>query len=142
MRLWSIHPKYLDRIGLVALWREGLLAQKVLLGRTKGYKSHPQLFRFRACRHPVAAIGCYLKEVAREAERRGYCFDASKIATAKPCRKMKVTQGQIDYEWKHLMKKLKARDTAHYRKLSPLVRPQPHPLLRPVSGGIEDWERH
>jgi len=30
MRLWSLHPRYLDAKGLVALWREGLLAQKVL----------------------------------------------------------------------------------------------------------------
>ncbi|WP_368086417.1 pyrimidine dimer DNA glycosylase/endonuclease V [Nitrosomonas sp. Nm34] len=26
MRLWSIHPKYLDAKGLLALWREGLQA--------------------------------------------------------------------------------------------------------------------
>jgi len=25
MRLWTLHPKYLDARGLVALWREGLL---------------------------------------------------------------------------------------------------------------------
>ena len=64
MRLWSLHPKYLDRQGLTSVWREGLLAQKVLLGRTKGYQSHPQLARFRACSDSVAAIGCYLKEIA------------------------------------------------------------------------------
>ena len=43
MRLWSLHPKYLDKLGLLGLWRESLLAQKVLLGKTKGYKNHPQL---------------------------------------------------------------------------------------------------
>ncbi len=47
MRLWSLHPKYLDRQGLLAVWREGLLAQKVLQGKTKGYKNHPQLKRFQ-----------------------------------------------------------------------------------------------
>lgn len=37
MRLWSIHPRYLDTKGLVALWRETLLlAQAVLFGNTKG----------------------------------------------------------------------------------------------------------
>ena len=36
MRLWSLHPRYLDAKGLVALWREGLLAQAVLKGQTKG----------------------------------------------------------------------------------------------------------
>ncbi|WP_396134581.1 pyrimidine dimer DNA glycosylase/endonuclease V [Cellulomonas sp. ATA003] len=48
MRIWSVHPRYLDRQGLTAGWREGLLAQKVLTGTTKGYRNHPQLRRFRA----------------------------------------------------------------------------------------------
>jgi hypothetical protein len=30
MRIWSLHPKYLDSKGLVALWRESLLAKNVL----------------------------------------------------------------------------------------------------------------
>jgi hypothetical protein len=34
MRLWSLHPKHLDRQGLLAVWREGLLAQEVLRGET------------------------------------------------------------------------------------------------------------
>jgi hypothetical protein len=42
MRLWSLHPSLLDRMGLLALWREGLLAQKVLLGLPAGalYAQH------------------------------------------------------------------------------------------------------
>ena len=32
MRLWSLSPRYLDVKGLVAVWREGLLADAVLLG--------------------------------------------------------------------------------------------------------------
>ena len=47
MRLWSVHPKYLDSKGLVALWREALLAKQVLEGGTKGYRNHPQLDRFK-----------------------------------------------------------------------------------------------
>ena len=47
MRLWSLHPSYLDSAGLVALWQEGLLARKVLSSQTKGYIHHPQLHRFR-----------------------------------------------------------------------------------------------
>jgi hypothetical protein len=46
MRLWSVHPRYLDRQGLTAAWREALLAQKVLTGTTRGYRNHPQLVRF------------------------------------------------------------------------------------------------
>ncbi|HWQ19849.1 MAG TPA: pyrimidine dimer DNA glycosylase/endonuclease V, partial [Methanotrichaceae archaeon] len=73
--MWSIHPKYLDARGLVALWREGLLAQKVLRGETQGYRYHPQLNRFKEAEDPKAAIAGYLKEVVKEAGRRGYCFD-------------------------------------------------------------------
>jgi hypothetical protein len=142
MRLWSINPKYLDRIGLLALWREGLLAQKVLLGQTKGYQHHPQLARFRACPDPVLAIGVYLKEVVREAERRGYRFDAQKIL--KPsgdCLTLPVQRGQFEYEWQHLARKLKGRSPAAYEIINPLVRPKPHPLFKIVPGGIEAWEK-
>jgi Pyrimidine dimer DNA glycosylase (EC 3.2.2.17)/DNA-(apurinic or apyrimidinic site) lyase (EC 4.2.99.18) len=60
MRLWSLHPKYLDKLGLLGLWRESLLAQKVLLGKTKGYKNHPQLIRFKKTEDPILYIGTYL----------------------------------------------------------------------------------
>lgn len=141
MRLWSIHPKHLDRMGLVALWREGLLAQKVLLGLTAGYRAHPQLHRFRACADPVQAIGCYLSAVVFEAERRGYRFDASKIAHAGSCPKLKVRRGQLDYEWAHLLRKLESRAPDAYRENSRLAGPEPHPLFAVISGGVEDWER-
>lgn len=141
MRLWSIHPKYLDRIGLAALWREGLLAQKVLLGRTRGYKAHPQLARFRACSDPVLALGCYLNEVAKEAARRGYRFDGSRIERSGTCRKMKVTRGQIEYEWAHLQRKLMAREPSKYEMNKALVRPGPHPLFAVIPGEREEWER-
>ena len=79
MRLWTLHPRHLDAAGLVALWREALLAQAVLLGRTRGYTRHPQLQRFRAAADPVASIGAYLRVVADEATSRGYAFDATRI---------------------------------------------------------------
>ncbi len=141
MRLWSIHPKYLDRLGLVALWREGLLAQKVLLGQTKGYTAHPQLARFRASSDPVVAIGCYLSEVLKEAGRRGYRFDRSKIVRSGKRLKMKVRKGQLDHEWVHLLRKLKTRASAQYELNKALVRPKPHPLFTAVPGGVEEWER-
>ena len=71
MRIWSLHPRYLDRQGLTACWREGLLAQAVLAGRTRGYRQHSQLERFRTQPDPVAAVGAYLEAVAREAADRG-----------------------------------------------------------------------
>ena len=138
MRLWSLHPSELDAKGLVALWREGLLAQKVLLGETKGYRHHPQLRRFRAAKDPVASLRGYLQEVLREAAARGYAFDGSKIAGRKSHGRISVTEGQIEYERMHLMKKLGVRDPARARRLRRSA--AAHPMMRIVAGGIEPWE--
>src|ERR1700753_3542232 len=99
MRLWTLHPKYLDAKGLVALWREALLAQKVLRGKTKGYRHHPQLIRFREHARPVTAIATYLDFVYEEATRRGYQFDGSKIARHRGAIELDETKGQLFYEW-------------------------------------------
>lgn len=137
MRLWSLHPKYLDAKGLVALWREGLLAKHVLEGRTKGYKNHPQLSRFKAVPDPIGSINAYLTEVEREAASRGYHFDKSKLG--KPTgRKLSVTSGQIDYEVVHLKNKLTVRDP---KRLGELITPiAVHPMFVIKEGDVEDWE--
>ena len=139
MRLWSLHPSLLDRMGLLALWREGLLAQKVLLGRTKGYRFHPQLKRFQSSRNPVGAISAYLWCVVDEARARGYQFDASKIAMRRGKVSLAVTQGQLDFEREHLRKKLRVRDPERARALN-AVSLRCHPILQVVAGDIEDWE--
>ncbi|SRR6185312_10005107 len=142
MRLWSLHPRYLDARGLVALWRESLLAQAVLRGETRGYKHHPQLERFRAQRDPGAAIATYLAQVQAEAARRGYGFDASRIG--KPRRQrvaIAVTRGQLEYEWQHLRSKLAVRDRERMSSLARVVRPRAHPCFRVIPGTIEAWER-
>ena len=141
MRLWSIHPKYLDAKGLVALWREALLAQAVLRGRTRGYRHHPQLERFRAHPKPVGAIGAYLREVAEEAACRGYRFDRSLIGRAGGIEPMDVTAGQLVYEWRHLKKKLRARTPEAYRAVRRLRVPETHPLFTRIDGPVCDWER-
>ena len=141
MRLWSIHPAYLDAKGLVALWREGLLAQSVLLGNTKGYKNHPQLSRFKKAKDPVGAIACYLMAVADEADKRGYSFDRSKIANKGIKGTMPVTSGQMEYEFRHLMEKLRERDPDLYGRLKMVRRIKVHPLFEKVRGDVEDWER-
>jgi Pyrimidine dimer DNA glycosylase len=140
MRLWTLHPKYLDAKGLVALWREALLAQKVLRGKTKGYRHHPQLIRFQAHADPVAAMGSFLKIVFEEATRRGYEFDGSKIAKHSAGIKLSETKGQLLYEWKHLRKKLEIRAPqvlAPYKKISI---PEPHPIFKLIAGGVREWE--
>jgi hypothetical protein len=142
MRLWTIHPRHLDAAGLVALWREALLAQAVLLGRTRGYTRHPQLQRFRAAADPEACIAGYLRVVADEATSRGYAFDATRIvASGAPARPLAETRGQLLYEWEHLGRKLERRSPEWYRDRVAGAQPTPHPLFRIVAGGIRDWER-
>jgi Pyrimidine dimer DNA glycosylase len=141
MRLWSVHPKYLDARGLVALWREALLAQAVLRGRTKGYLHHPQLERFRAEPAPLGAIADYLRGVHAEAVRRGYAFTARRISRARGSGVIAVTRGQLEHEWSHLMAKLAIRDPERHGRLARAVRPGPHPSFRVVPGDVETWER-
>lgn len=140
MRLWSIHPSYLDAKGLVALWREGLLAQNVLLGKTKGYKNHPQLIRFKADKNPQGAIASYLKAVADEADRRGYHFGRNKIMNEELSGSIAVTTGQLDYEFKHLLEKLRKRDPVRYEQLFKTTEIELHPIFNKVIGDREDWE--
>jgi hypothetical protein len=141
MRLWTLHPKYLDARGLVALWREALLAQKVLQGATKGYKHHPQLLRFSETKNPPAALATYLKAVHEESVRRNYNFDASKIGAQRSPGKIKETHGQLLYEWSHLKRKLKKREPKRLREFAPVKIPEPHPLFKIISGKIREWEK-
>lgn len=136
MRIWSLHPELLDRQGLLACWRETLLAQAVLAGSTKGYTQHPQLQRFRSQDEPLRSIGAYLSAVADEADRRGYRFDRGRILQAGEVPAISVTDGQLAFEWQHLQRKLEQRSPE-------LVggSPRPHPLFVVVSGPVEVWER-
>jgi len=106
MRLWSIHPKYLDKIGLIALWRESLLAKSVLKGDTKGYKNHPQLERFKKTKKPLDTINTYIYFIFEESLRRKYSFDKSKLDKVLVKEQILITERQIKYELEHLKKKL------------------------------------
>ncbi len=143
MRLWSIHPKYLDRIGLVAVWREGLLAKRVLEGRTRGYRNHPQLIRFKEYEKPVDLIDAYLFQIYLEARRRGYSFNYSKIRVIELQGVVAVTRGQLEYEFIHLLKKLEVRDRRKFEELKNLNPKdvEPNPVFRVVEGGVERWEK-
>jgi len=141
MRLWSLHPKYLDVKGLVALWREALLAKKVLEGNTRGYKNHPQLERFKKSDNPLDCINQYLLIVFQEAETRGYHFNRDKIDLNFKPAKIKVTNGQLKYETTHLLNKLKTRDILKYKELIKTGVCEAHPLFVVVEGEIENWEK-
>lgn len=141
MRLWSIHPRYLDVKGLVACWREGLLARKVLEGTTKGYRNHPQLNRFRAQVDPVKMMDTYLLAVLEEATLRGYKFKREKIGSRFSEHKIAVTDRQLRYEISQLKKKLRARNPKKYDEIASVTDPEPHPIFLVVIGEIESWER-
>ena len=156
MRLWSLHPRYLDARGLVAAWREALLAQAVLAARTRGYREHPQLVRFRAHPEPARAVAAYLRGLHAESVERGYRFDAGRIAGGDAegidgaaarriagcdAGRVPVTRGQIAFERAHLLAKLRVRDPGRAARLRRVRSPAAHPLFHVVPGGIEPWER-
>jgi len=141
MRLWSLHPEYLDRQGLLALWREALLAQAVLRGNTRGYTRHPQLERFRSHASPRLAINAYLSAVHAEATTRGYAFDRRKIGPVRAVEPILVTLGQLDRERQHLLMKLSLRDRARFERLRAIRIAACHPLFHPRAGPVASWER-
>lgn len=141
MRLWTIHPAYLDARGLVALWREALLAKAVLSGATRGYRHHPQLNRFRSTASPTAAINAYLRVIYDEATRRGYHFDGRKLGRPRTVSPLLATRGQLEFEWNHLLCKLRRRSPTHFRSVRAVARPRAHPLFRLRSGPVAEWER-
>jgi hypothetical protein len=140
MRLWSLHPRWLDTRALVAQWREGLLALAVARGKTRGYRKHPQMIRFMRTRDPARLIERYLRDVLAEADARGFVFDRTKIAAVRTRTRLPVTRGQLDYEWQHLLRKLHRRDRARWARQRK-GKPAPHPLFRVVPGPVEPWER-
>lgn len=141
MRLWSLHPRYLDRQGLIALWRETLLAKAVLRGETRGYTQHPQLARFKAHPQPRLAINSYLAAIHDEASRRGYRFDPTKIGPVREVESIPVGSGQVDYEWQHLQRKLAVRSPDVLAHWADVRAPECHPLFSPEPGPIAPWER-
>ena len=141
MRLWTLHPKYLDPQGLVALWREALLARAVLRGETKGYRHHPQLARFQSHSAPRSAINAYLRSVLHEADARGYSFDRAKVGPVRGSIHLNGNSGQVAYEWHHLLAKLRSRSPALHRRWRGITSPETHPLFSIVPGPVEAWER-
>ena len=141
MRLWTLHPKYLDPKGLAALWREALLAQSVLRGQTKGYTRHPQLVRFRGTQTPVECVAEYLRVIHKEGRRRGYNFDVSKIARGGQVESIVATVGQLQFEWVHLLRKLRQRNPKWFQELRSVPGVDSHPLFKIIPGAVEEWEK-
>jgi hypothetical protein len=140
MRIWSLHPKYLNTKGLVAFWRETLLAKNVLEEKTKGYKNHPQLIRFKNSDNPLRSINQYLTAVYQESLTRGYQFSKAKFNVYHEPANLTVTRRQLEYESQHLLKKLKTRDIERYLRLIKETNIESHPLFKIIDGEIEEWE--
>ena len=165
VRLWSLHPRYLDGVGLTACWREALLAQKVLAGATRGYRHHPQLERFRAgsalvsgtrvagalaagradtpdrAGSPGDLIVAYLHVLADEADARGYRFDRDRVAGPRPSPPaVAVSDGQLAHEWGLLRAKLAGRSPEVLAGWADVVVPETHPCFVVVKGPVASWE--
>jgi hypothetical protein len=140
VRLWSIHPQYLDTKGLLALWRESLLAQKVLKGETKGYRHHPQLRRFKDVPDPKSALATYMEVVYEDSLARGFGFSKGKIESERKPIRIACTVGQLLYEWEHLKQKLRTRDAIRYEIAAEIPEPEAHPMFDIVAGDVEVWE--
>ena len=124
MRLWSIHPQYLDSKGLVALWRESLLAQAVLYDKTVGYRKHSELVRFKQHESPKGIIYEYLQSIFDESLRREYQFDRTRVFEnphTLELPRIPVTRERIEFEWEHLSLKLQQRNVVVYHKNLELV---------------------
>lgn len=138
MRLWTLHPKYLDSEGLMAVWRDALRARRLLKEETDGDSDHPQLTRFRETDHPADAIECYLQTVFEEARERDVSFDASKLHT--PVRNVRIeeTEDRLLYEWHRLLDKLRERQPPLFRKIKDLERPDAHPMFTIIEDDVHE----
>jgi len=162
MRLWSLHPRYLDTAGLTAGWREALLAQRVLTGTTRGYRRHPQLERFwpgsalagqagdaigrvggDVVPWPGDRIVAFLQAVADEAATRGHAYDRTRVAGPSPgdVAPVPVAEGQVAYEWALLRAKLAVRSPAVLTHWAEVAVPEVHPLFTVVPGPVAPWEK-
>ncbi|NIM47035.1 MAG: hypothetical protein GTN40_02650 [Candidatus Aenigmarchaeota archaeon] len=129
MRVWIVHPKYLDCKGLVALWRETLLARKVLKGKTKGWRNHPQLNKFKTHKNPVAAVNTYLLYVLEESEKRCYKFNKRKIEKSFTKNKIKIPKKEVVSDFEDLKNKLKKRDSKRYIEIVKVKEIEVNPIF-------------
>lgn len=130
MCLWSIHPKYLDKLGLIALWREGLLAQKALSVPSTQYIRHSELERFKNNENPLKAIGSYLCYVAAEGAKRGYNFTHERIVYPNfDDYLIIINDDTLNLEVKNLKNKLKLRDKTKFKELTEMSKIESNPAF-------------
>jgi hypothetical protein len=155
MRLWSIHPKYYDDSALARCIGEGLGGLRALCGLQKMHRNHPQLERFKKaafCKHVLAEYiyCCHSESLVRE---KAYNFDFDVmydyLEGAVEGVNLPVTTGQIQYECKLLLAKMRSRSKGgKNRQYIELLRNdinrnqvELHPLFYAVPGPVESWEK-
>jgi len=143
MRLWSFHPMYLDKIGYARVINEAVAGYHAYMKTGKGYpaawEKHSQLARFKA--HPSDFLRDYIKfliDYKRYIQLKEIDFPGSFLPDLNSC--MTVTEGQLDYEWKRYLSKLKIRNFVKYSELK-YIQPKPHPLFTVIKGDVEHWEK-
>lgn len=130
MRLWSIHPKYLDKHALIALWREGLLAQKALSGKGLVDEANVQLVRFKKSANPVRAIGSYLSFVASEGAKQGCKLNHERILQPNFEAKFMTTDvAQMELEVEQLKARMKTRNKDKFKLLTDVHKFEANPVF-------------
>jgi hypothetical protein len=138
MRIWTVHPRYLDVKGFVALWRETLLGMETLKKHVKcqhyiPWYKHPQLAPFKAQSDPILYISNYLYLVLEESRRRNYNFDGSKLDAIPYCENLpliKASREVLVHEWLVCLGRYRVRSPKWFEEvkdISPLE-VDPHPL--------------
>jgi hypothetical protein len=69
VRIWDVHPGYLDRLGLLAEHREAHALLSVIRAGKRGYSRHPETLRWVS---HVPALGARHDQLAAELDLRGY----------------------------------------------------------------------
>lgn len=85
-------------------------------------------------------------KIYEEARKRSYCYNKSKIVkAAEKVEPIKITKGQILYEFHILKERVKGRDPKKYKEVLELERkgrrPKSHPLFVVIEGEVEPWEK-
>jgi hypothetical protein len=141
MRIWSIHPKYLDSKELLNLWNETIQAKNEFLTKFSGHFSNKQLERFLDLKNPLEAINSYMSSIYREAVKRDFSVDDSFMDwDFDDSIQIPVTAGQISHEISKLKSRLRERDEKKLQKLNGRTFLELHPIFYSVPGTIEEWE--
>lgn len=144
MRIWSLHPKYLDKKELIDSWNDGLRTIGILTRNHQGSIFRPELSRFRSQSEPIIAVEKYLLSIANEAKRRGYMVDIRKLPSIPVVvsHKIPVSSGQIEYEWRQLMHVLAGRSPGFLRRIEYSPSHDINPIFYKRPGhDIETWEK-